>query len=312
MAHAAHATHESTPDPAAGASVRLHAVDRLAADVVAARDELFRDADRHGPRSRVIARHAAVAAAVLPLVLAVDLAGPWRSALVHHLVARAADLALIAPMLAALVFAASLLAPLARISAWPLAASAVALLAPSVWLTSRGDLVAATVPLALGGLVLGIAFARVMRRAVWALPVLLAAGISDAQSVQGGVTRELLGELGGGGHSSAAARAVTSVDPSNVVSIDFLLMHVPVASGVWMLGFVDVLAVGLLLGLTHLFWLPMRRTALALGIALVVTAGLGGPVPVLPALGAAWVLANLELVWRSTRFSLRRLTYLGG
>jgi hypothetical protein len=35
-------------------------------------------------------------------------------------------------------------------------------------------------------------------------------------------------------------------------------------------------------------------------------------VPVLPLLGLAWVLANARLVWRATRFSLRRLTYLGG
>jgi hypothetical protein len=106
--------------------------------------------------------------------------------------------------------------------------------------------------------------------------------------------------------------AITSVDAGLVTGVDFVLLHMPVLTGMWVLGFVDVVALGLLLGLTHLFWLPLGRTALALGAALVLTAGIGGPVPVLPALGAAWVVANARLVWRATRFSLRRLMYLGG
>jgi hypothetical protein len=78
------------------------------------------------------------------------------------------------------------------------------------------------------------------------------------------------------------------------------------------MGIVDLVAIGALLGLAHIFWLPLGRTAIALGCALVATLLAAGPVPVLPMLGAAWLLVNAKLIWRATRFSLRRLVYLGG
>ncbi|MCW2971977.1 MAG: hypothetical protein JWN72_250 [Thermoleophilia bacterium] len=318
MAHPAHVTHDATPDPHPGAEPRLHVVaagrEVDVAALAAARDELFRDADRHGPRTPVMVLRAAIALPMLAAVLLASTRTPWRSALIDAVPMRIADLLIIAPVLAALVFVATMLAPLARTNAAPLLGMSLLLVGVASWLTRAGSLSLAAFPLAVAGIIVGVVAARALRRAVWALPVLLAAGVSDAQSVRGGVTEDLLSSVAtdGSGARVAARTAMTSIDPSLVLGIDFLVLHVPVVTGMWLLGFVDVVAVGLLLGLTHLFWLPMGRTALALGAALVLTAGAGAPVPVLPALGAAWVLANLGLVWRSTRFSLRRLMYLGG
>ena len=320
MAQPAHAPGDDRSDrepemgDAAGGGARPDVRLRLVVDTALeeARDEFFQNADRHGPRLPDIIRRSAIASAVLPMVLSVATFTPVRAWLSGELSPRAADLALIAPSLAALLVAAAMLAPLARVSVTPLLVAATCLLVPAVWLTSTGAFIAAMLPLALAGLLIGLAGARTMRRAVWALPVLLAAGISDAQSVRGGVTHDLLGAVDGGPTSHTFTTAITSVDPGLVTGIDYLLLHLPVLSGMWVLGFVDVVAVGLLLGLTHLFWLPVGRTSVAIGLALVLTAGIGGPVPVLPALGAAWLLANARLVWRATRFSMRRLMYLGG
>ena len=110
----------------------------------------------------------------------------------------------------------------------------------------------------------------------------------------------------------AQIEPVLVVSAASVTLLDYLVLHVPAATGMWVLGLVDVVALGLLLGLTHLFWLPVPRTAIALGAVLVATIGFGIPIPVLPMLGVAWALVHARLVWRSTRFSVRRLLYLGG
>jgi hypothetical protein len=162
----------------------------------------------------------------------------------------------------------------------------------------------------LGAMLLGIAASRGVRRAVWALPMLLAAGVSDAQSVRIGVTGRLLDDIGG--RASEQLQPTLTIAAAQVARVDLLVAHVPAATGTWLLGLVDVVAIGLLLGLAHLFWLPLGRSAAALAIALAIAVMSGVAVPVLPLLGLAWVLANARLVWRSTRFSLRRLVYLGG
>ena len=276
-----------------------------------AREALFEDADRHGPRRPVLARRILPATIALPIAVGSTLAGPWREWLAAHASADVADLLLVVPMLAAIVAFAAAVAPLARVRIEPLLAGAVVLLGVGAWLVQSGDVVWASVPSAAGATILGIAAARVVRRAVWTLPLLLAAGVSDAHSVAFGVTDHLLGDTAAAGERVQVAVATTS-PPELVARIDLLVLHVPVGTGTWLLGLVDVVAIGMLLGLAHLFWLSLARTAIAMGVALAGAVALGGVVPVLPLLGLAWVVANAPLVWRSTRFSLRRLTYLGG
>lgn len=277
----------------------------------AARDELFRDADRHGPRWQVLARR--VVPTLLAMLGALLLAGfqPWRAIVVAAAAPYWSDLILVVPVLVGVVVLAAALAPLARTRVEPLVGIGLVLLATGLWMVSSGVLVPAVVPTTAGALLVGIATARAVRRAVWTLPVLLAAGVSDVHSVEAGVTSRLL-------DGEAPRHAVEQVDPTLsiaaelVVRADLFLLHLPAATGTWLLGIVDIVAIGMLLGLAHLFWLPLGRTGIALGLALVATVGLGVPAPVLPVLGLAWVLVHARLVWRSTRFSLRRLTYLGG
>lgn len=274
------------------------------------RDHLFRDADQHGPRRPALVRRSLPALVLLPATLLLSAALPWRSLVLDAASAPVADLVLVAPVLASIVVLATAIAPLARMRVEPLLGAGLLLLGITVWLASSGLLVAATAPGTIATLLLGIAGARAVRRAVWTLPMLMAAGISDAQSVEFGITRRLLEGVGVRGGEQVAP--VLSVPPDVVAGIDLLVIHVPAATGTWMLGLVDVLAIGLLLGLAHLFWLPLGRTALAISGVLVLTVGLGVALPVLPMLGVAWLLVHARLVWRSTRFSLRRLTYLGG
>lgn len=297
-----------------GASANAAATRQLPMQVARARDELFADADRHGPRFGDVVRRAIPALAALPLAVALAAVEPWRGLLAGALDPAVVDVLLVAPVIAALAFAAGAIAPLARCSAPSLLLVALPLLGLMGVLVRDGALALATIPGAFGSLLLGIVAARTLRRAVWALPVLLAAGISDAQSFQGGVTRRLLEEGVAGGGSTAAARLepLLRVPAELVASVDFFVLHVPVASGTWLLGLVDVVALGVLLGLTHLYWLPPARTALALGAVLVLVLATGSAMPVLPLLGIAWAMVHVRLVWRSTRFSLRRLTYLGG
>ncbi len=294
-----------------GPPVRVRA--RVLPPVVrAARDALFVDADRHGPRAMALILRVVPALLLVPAALLFASARPVRSWAIDAFSGAVADVVLVAPALVALVLLAAALAPLARTRVEPLLVAGLALLALGAALVERGDLVYAAVPAAYGAAVLGVAAARAVRRAVWALPLVLAAGLSDAHSVAAGVTGRLLDD--GGVSSSATERLVPtmSVAPGIVERVDLLVLHVPAATGTWMLGLVDVVALGLLLGLAHLFWLPLGRTAVALGAALVAAVALDTTVPVLPLLGIAWVLVNARLVWRSTRFSLRRLTYLGG
>jgi hypothetical protein len=275
-------------------------------------DELFTDADRHGPRAFALAMRVVPALLLVPAALAVASARPVRAWAIDAFTGSVADVVLVAPALVAFVILAAALAPLARTRVEPLLGVGVALLALGAWLVDRGDLVLATVPAAAGGALLGVAAARAVRRAVWALPLLLAAGLSDAHSVAAGVTGRLLADGGVTNTSTERLAPTLSVAPGIVERVDLLVLHVPAATGTWMLGIVDVVALGLLLGLAHLFWLPLGRTAIALGAALVAAVAFDTTVPVLPLLGIAWVLVNARLVWRSTRFSLRRLTYLGG
>lgn len=295
MAHPASAHVPLGPEPESGDSVPAH--------VRTACDELFQDADRHGPRARELWLRLLAAAALLPTCIA---ASTWLARSSSDV----ADVAAVGPTLIGLAAAGLLLAPLARVPAWPLFAGSVLCIVPAMVLVAGGSLVIAAPISAAGVLLLGLAAARLLYRAVWVLPMLFVAGVSDAQSVQGGVTEALLD--GSAGSTTPGGHVATSIAASSVQSIDYLVLHVPTASGMWILGLVDVLALGLLLGLTHLYWQSAVRTALALLAALVLTVGFGAPVPVLPALGLAWVLANASLVWRSTRFTLRRLTYLGG
>ena len=280
--------------------------------VRAARDELFSDADRHGPRPLRLAMRVVPTMLLVPIALALASARPFRSWAIDAFSGPVADVVLVAPALVAFVFLAAALAPLARTRVEPLLAVGVVLLASGAWLVDRGDLVVGAVPAAYGGAMLGVAAARAVRRAVWALPLVLAAGLSDAHSVAAGVTGHLLEDGGVTDASTERLAPTLSVAPGIVERVDLLVLHVPAATGTWMLGIVDIVALGLLLGLAHLFWLPLGRTAIALGAALVTAVALDTTVPVLPLLGIAWVLVNARLVWRSTRFSLRRLMYLGG
>lgn len=290
------------------ASVRAR---QLPPVVRSARDDLFTDADRHGPRAFALAMRVIPALLALPLAIGLMNVRDVRRLAIDACSGAVADVVLVAPALIALVLLAAALAPLARTRVEPLLVGGASLLGLGTWLVATGELVVGAVPAAYGAALLGVAAARAVRRAVWTLPLVLAAGLSDAHSVAAGVTGHLLD-----GSSSGAAverlEPTMRVAPELVQRVDLLVLHVPAATGTWMLGLVDVVALGLLLGLAHLFWLPLGRTAIALGAALVVAVALATTVPVLPLLGIAWVLVNARLVWRSTRFSLRRLMYLGG
>jgi hypothetical protein len=282
--------------------------------VLEARDALFDDADQHGPRWPVLVRRAAPMVLLLPLMLALSAYEPWRDVVAAVSQGTGADVLLVAPVLASIVLLAAALAPLARVRIEPLLGGGAVLLATAAWLVVQGQLVWSTIPGAVGATLLGLAAARVVRRAVWVLPLLLAAGMSDAHSVAMGVTDRLLedGVVNGAAGTKVVVEPVLSIDPALVARIDLLVLHVPAATGTWLLGLVDVVALAMLLGLAHLYWLSVRRTALALGGALALAVALGGVVPVLPLLGVAWIAVHARLVWRATRFSLRRLTYLGG
>ncbi len=287
-----------------------HALQPADHDDVRARDALFEDADRHGPRSAALAWRIVPALIAIPIAVALATLDAIRRPMVEHLSASMGDLVLVLPFVAAVVALAAAFAPLARVRASPLIVVGASLLGVGAWLVQSGQVVAATIPSTVGALLVGVASARAIRRAVWALPLLLAAGVSDAHSVAYGVTGRLIGDDAAVGVAHVAA--VTSVPVSSIADVDLLVVHVPVLTGVWLLGLVDVVAIGLLLGLSHLFWLPLGRSAAAIFAAIVVAMAVGGAVPVLPLLGAAWLAANARLIWRSTRFSLRRLTYLGG
>lgn len=308
---------DGSSGPASGAG-GVRADRTLPPQVVRSRDQLFVDADRHGPRAGDVVRRCVPALAALPAALGLAAWTPWRDVLLRSLDPVVADAVLVAPVLVALVSIAAASAPLARCSAATLLLAAAPLLVVTSLVVADGQLVLATVTAIPGALLLGVAAARQLRRAVWALPVLLAAGLSDAQSFQGGITRRLLEDGLSGSASPGGSAARLHVEPilrvpaELVARVDFLVLHVPALTGTWLLGLVDVVALGLLLGLTHLFWLPVARSALALGGALLLVQVTGLALPVLPMLGVAWVLVHARLVWRSTRFSLRRLTYLGG
>ena len=288
--------------------VRAH---QIPAIVQVARDELFTDADRHGPRAFALAMRVLPALLALPLAIGLMNIRGVRRLAIDAFPGAVADVVLVAPALVALVLLAAAFAPLARTRVEPLVIVGAVLLGLGTWLVSDGMLVIGAVPAAYGAAVLGVAAARAVRRAVWTLPLVLAAGLSDAHSVAAGVTRHLLdGNVAGS--ASERLEPTLRVAPDLVQRVDLLVVHVPAATGTWMLGLVDVVALGLLLGLAHLFWLPLGRSATALGAALVAAVAFAATVPVLPLLGIAWVLANARLVWRSTRFSLRRLMYLGG
>lgn len=280
-------------------------------EVVAARDRLFDDADMHGPRWPVLSMRALPAITALAVTQLLSSTELWRRIVIERTSDAISDFVLVAPVMAAAVGLALALAPTARTRVEPLVAGALVLMAVGTWLVAQGWLAAATIPSTLAAAFAGIAAARAVRRAVWTLPLLIAAGASDARSVSGGVTRQLLDGTGVS-ESAATVTPELTIPPELVANIDYFVLHVPAATGTWLLGLVDVVAVGLLLGLAHLLWLPLGRTAVALAAALALTVGAGVPVPVLPMLGIAWVAVHAKLVWRATRFSLRRLTYLGG
>ncbi|MCW2922966.1 MAG: hypothetical protein JWM98_370 [Thermoleophilia bacterium] len=316
MANGAHLAGSTGAAPDGGIPVLLDERSSVraredAADLAAARDRLFEDADMHGPRWPSLVNRTVPALLALAFLQLLASTVPWRRAVIHATGDGTSDLLLVAPVLAAVVVLGVALAPLARTRVEPLAGAGLVLAAGGVWLVGHGWLVAAAVPSAIAALLVGIAAARAVRRAVWTLPLLVAAGASDARSVGAGVTHRLLDGVGGG-RASASVEPQLGVAVDLVTRLDFLVLHVPAATGTWLLGLVDVVALGLLLGLAHLLWLPLGRTAAALAAALALTVGVGVPVPVLPMLGLAWVVVHARLVWRATRFSLRRLTYLGG
>ena len=277
----------------------------------AAVDALFEDAARHGPRMPALARRIAPAAASFAAVL--WLAGwmPWRTVLETTMSARAADVALVGPIFAAVVVFGWALAPLVRVPTIPLVLGGGGCMGLGLLLVHDGLLVVASLPSVFGALLLGVSAARVLQRAVWIVPILAAAAISDIRSVQGGVTDRLLDDVAGGA-STQYLDPVFRIAPAALAPVDSFVLHLPAATGTWMLGLVDIVAVGMLLGLCHLQWRPEGRTAFALAGALVVTLLVSTAVPVLPVLGVAWILTNARLVWRATRFTMRRLTYLGG
>jgi hypothetical protein len=249
--------------------------------------------------------------AALVVMLGASVALPWRELVIGATSPQVADLVLVVPVLVALVLLAAAMAPLARIRVEPLLGLGFALLGIGAWLARDGQLVMGVLPSSLGAVLVGVAAARMVRRAVWALPLLLAAGVSDAHSVAFGVTGSLLAD-GTVAEPTVRLAATTSIPTELVQRIDLLVLHVPVATGTWLLGIVDVVAIGMLLGLAHLYWRSLPVTAAALAVVLAGVVAVAAVVPVLPVLGLAWIVANAPLVWRSTRFSLRRLTYLGG
>jgi hypothetical protein len=294
------------PGRSAGARARA-----IPAQLAVQRDALFVDADRHGPRSGALAGRVIPAFAALVVMLGASVALPWRELVIGATSPQVADLVLVVPVLVALVLLAAAMAPLARIRVEPLLGLGFALLGIGAWLARDGQLVMGVLPSSLGAVLVGVAAARMVRRAVWALPLLLAAGVSDAHSVAFGVTGSLLAD-GTVAESTVRLAATTSIPTELVQRIDLLVLHVPVATGTWLLGIVDVVAIGMLLGLAHLYWRSLPVTAAALAVVLAGVVAVAAVVPVLPVLGLAWIVANAPLVWRSTRFSLRRLTYLGG
>lgn len=303
------------PEPASAVAEGVRACERardamLPPHVRAARDALFEDADRHGPRWPVLVREIVPAMLLFVVAMGATSNVAWRELVAERIPTSAIDLVLVAPVLVAIVLLAAAMAPLARIATSMLLGAGTAFVAGGALLAHGGQLALATVPSAAGMLLLGLAAARGVHRTIWTVPILVAAGISDAWSVQGGLTSRLLPE--GAGASVFDPVPTTSVDPSLVTSLDMLVLHIPSLDGTWLLGLVDVLAMGLLFGLAHVFWQPLRRSVLAIGAALVAVVAMGSVLPVLPVLGAAWVLAHAQLVLRSLRFSLRRLTYLGG
>lgn len=294
-------------NPGRGEALHERALPEL---VARRRDELFEDADRHGPRATTLAWRVAPALVAMLVAVALTTAPGWRGAVIAATSDRMADLLLVLPVLVAIVALGAAIAPLARIRVEPLLGAGLVLLAAGGWLVLQGLVVLAMPVTVAGALCAGVAAARAVRRAVWALPLLLAAGVSDAQSVAFGVTDRLLeGTVEGG---TAQVAAATTIPVGMVDRLDLLVVHVPVATGTWLLGIVDVVAIGMLLGLAHLYWRSLPKTGACLAGALAAAVAIGSVVPVLPMLGVAWVVANAPLVWRSTRFSLRRLTYLGG
>lgn len=273
-------------------------------------DEIFMDADRHGPRLHRVTLRVAPSVALTALMLWVTMNQSWREFVVENTSQRLSDLILVAPVLAAMMILAAVCAPLVRMRALPVVLMGLALLAISSLMVYQGAVVHATVVALCGALLVGVASARIVRRAVWVLPLLLSAGLSDAHSVASGVTENLLSEV----QSTAAQPSVvtSTIDPSMISQLDYMVLHVPVATGIWMLGIVDVVAIGLMLALTHLHWRSVSLSALAITAALILAVSAGTAVPVLPVIGIAWIVTNASLVWNSTRFTVRRVTYLGG
>jgi hypothetical protein len=278
-------------------------------------EQLFADADQHGPRAVELVRRTIVALLVVLGAVALTASSSWRDAIYAAVGSgRVLDPLLVLPVILAMVVAGTLTAPLVRVPAVPLALVSAVLALTAVLFVGRGMLVVGTVPALLAALAAGTLAARAMRRAVWALPMLLAAGVSDARSVSNGITHALLegAARAGGSAPHTLSAPVLRVPAAAVAQLDYVVIHVPVAHGTWLLGLVDIFAVAVLLGLTYTYWLPQRRTAVALGAVLLGAAALGTTIPMLPLLGAAWVAVHARLVWRSTRFTLRRFTYLGG
>jgi hypothetical protein len=225
---------------------------------------------------------------------------------------KAADVVLLAPILIAIVALAAACAPLARRDAPTVAGVGLLLLAAHGALITLGMAWAASLPGAVGAVLLGVAGARMVRRIIWTIPILVAGALSDVHGVAVGLTSELVDDVTGVIEVRADVGGFLWSGLTSIAPIDLLTLHLPAASGIWLLGLVDVVAVGLLLGLAHLMWTSVLRSAAALAIALVLVVLATQVVPVIPILAASWLLANAPTVWRAARFSLRRLAYLGG
>lgn len=271
---------------------------------------LFRDADQHGPRGGKLITRLVAPVTVLAVACALAVLPAWRTTVAGAVDGDLARIAFVVPVLAGLLLCAAVLAPLVRVGLLRLLVPAAVTASAGVLLVSDGQLLWSSVPLAGAALLVGAAAARAVRRAVWVLPLLLVAALSDAHSVAAGTTRGLLGADRPAAAEVVAAQLPTRFPPSDVRFIDYVVLHLPSAEGFWMVGLVDIAAISLLLGLSHMYWLPVRRAAPALGAVLAAAAASGATLPLLPLLGVAWLAVNIPLVWRSTVFSVRRALLL--
>jgi len=176
----------------------------------------------------------------------------------------------------------------------PLVASAagIGVLAAGVGASAAGVNGVSDVLKALGALGAGLGLAQTLQRPWWTMPTVLCVTVADVWSVfaQSGVTRTVVEEA-----------------PS-LLPLATLQLPLPGASyGQGLaLGVVDVLFIGLFMGVAWGWGFARWRAELGIGagLALVTAASIwhdGRPVPALPGIGVAWLLACAPELIRDAR-----------